>query len=42
MTDDPGKNRYELMIMRWIAALCIVLALESGVDVVHRQNLIRL
>ena len=30
MTDDPGYNRRGLMIMRWLAALWIVLAIESG------------
>jgi tetratricopeptide (TPR) repeat protein len=32
MTVDPAYNCRELMNMKWLAALCIVLALKSGVD----------
>ena len=38
MTDDPAYNCRELMIMRWLAALCIVLALESGVDALSKAR----
>ena len=38
MTDDPGYNRRGLMIMRWLAALWIVLAIESGADALSIQG----